>query len=130
VKLSLKAIWESQQSLPKLAGKEFPVKTSYWIGKNVNKLQAELKQINETRVTLIKKYGTEEEKTKQWNVKPEHHEVFMKEFDAFMETEVEVDIKMFKLSDLGEAKFTAQEMACIDFMFEADEPKPECPEKK
>jgi hypothetical protein len=44
-----------------LAQTNMPAKTAYWIARNTKELQKESKLFNETRDTLIKKYGEENE---------------------------------------------------------------------
>jgi hypothetical protein len=115
MKLTLQKVWDSQQAFPKLAGKDLPLKVAYWIGRNVAKLQSELKSLNDSRVSLVKKYGAEDDK-RVWNVKPENYGKFNEEFSALLATECDIDIKQFSFDDLGDMKMSAQELNAIEFM--------------
>jgi hypothetical protein len=115
MKLTLQTIWNSQQSLPKLLGKDLPVRISYYLAQNANKIDKELKIMNEARVVLVKKYGKEDDK-KQWAVLPENSEVFNKEYTELISAEVEIDLHQFNLLDLEDVKLSAQECFAIEFM--------------
>ena len=132
MKLKLEQIWGSQQALPKLLARDLPVRTAYWIGRNTHKIEAELKTLNDSRISLVKKYGKEDEKTKSWNIEPAKREVFEKAFAELLNTEINVDIKTVGISELGDIKLSAGECLAIEFMLKDDDDgkqeKPKLPE--
>lgn len=119
MKVKLQVIWNSQQTLPKLLNRELPAKVAYWIGKNANKIEIELRSIDKVRQDLIKKYGKEDEVTKTWNV-TDGREEFNKDFNELMETETDINIGQFSLKDLGDIKLTGAEVSAIEFMLKEE----------
>lgn len=118
MKINLKQIWNAQQSLSKLITQDLELKSSYWINKQAKKLQKELEAINEQRVKLVKKYG---EKQKDGNYKVKKMEPFMKEFNKFLETEIEIELQTIPFEYLKDAKLSPADFMTLDFLIK--EPK-------
>lgn len=118
-KVKLNKLWNSQKALGALnIIKDLPIKTSYWIGKNTKKISREIELIEEKRRDLVKKYGTENEK-KETAVPQEKMEEFSKEFYDLLDTEIEVDLRLFNIEEFtGKSGLTGQNMLQLDFLFE------------
>lgn len=118
-KVKLNKLWNSQKALGALnIIKDLPIKTSYWIGKNTKKISREIELIEEKRRDLVKKYGTENEK-KETVVPQEKMEEFSKEFYDLLDTEIEVDLRLFNIEEFtGKSGLTGQDMLQLDFLFE------------
>jgi len=125
-KVKLNKLWNSQKALGALnIIKDLPIKTSYWIGKNTKKISREIELIEEKRKDLVKKYGTENEK-KETSVPQEKMEEFTKEFYELLDTEIEVDLRLFNIDEFtGKSGLTGQDMLQLDFLFQDNEPKTE-----
>ena len=80
---------------------KLPVLASYKLAKLANKLNDQLKVIEEVRQGLIRKYGTPDEKGRGISVKQdsEGFEQFAAEFNELMEQEVEVIIEKVRLPE-------------------------------
>ena len=126
MKVKLNKLWNSQKALGALnIVKELAIKTSYWVGKNTKKISREIELIEEKRRDLVKKYGVENEK-KETTVPQEKIEEFSKEFYDLLDTEIDVDLRLFNINEFtGKSGLTGQDMLQIDFLFENDEPKTE-----
>jgi len=124
--VKLNKLWNSQKALGALnIIKDLPIKTSYWIGKNTKKISREIELIEEKRRDLVKKYGTENEK-KETSVPQEKMEEFTKEFYDLLDTEIEVDLRLFNIDEFtGKSGLTGQDMLQLDFLFQDNEPKTE-----
>jgi len=93
-------IFDAREPLQKLANKELPVKVAYDLAKMVNKLNEELKAIDEVRNGLVKKYGeVDKESSGQISIKPEsgNYSKFVEGITELMNQEVEVVIGKVKL---------------------------------
>jgi len=100
LKLSNGDVFLSREPLQKLMGEKFPVKTAYGLAKLSNKLNEQLKVIDEVRNGLIKKYGETDGKG-NLQVKQESPNwiKFVEEFKELMAQEVEIVFEKVKLPE-------------------------------
>lgn len=85
-----------------LTNKVLPVKLSYCIAYNTEVLEKEAKRVDQQKSQLIERYANKDENGKpvieQLNGQPvysfgENQEVFFREYNDFLDTEVELDIR-------------------------------------
>jgi len=103
MKLKLSDLVNAVQSLGIISKKDLPVKTSYALSKNIQKIDTELKAFNETRTKLFEKYG---EKVKEdgkdlTRIPKEKVEIFQKELNTILDQEVEIDLWMIDINEFG-----------------------------
>ncbi|MDC4243481.1 hypothetical protein [Clostridium perfringens] len=124
VKMTNKEILEKVNVLGEVSSRKLPVKASYAIGKNITKVERELKHYNKERQKLIEEYclkeddGTLKITDGNYDIDPARLKDFNKEIDELQEIEVEMDIHKFNIELLNGYEMTASEMMCIDFMLE------------
>ncbi|EDT14117.1 DUF1617 family protein [Clostridium perfringens] len=124
VKMTNKEILEKVNVLGEISSRKLPVKVSYAIGKNITKVERELKHYNKERQKLIEEYclkeddGTLKITDGNYDIDPARLKDFNKEIDELQEIEVEMDIHKFNIELLNGYEMTASEMMCIDFMLE------------
>jgi len=125
-KVKLNKLWNSQKALGALnVIKDLPIKTSYWIGKNTKKVSKEIELIEQKRQELVKKYGVANEKN-ETSVPQENMEKFSKEFYDLLDTEIEIDLRLFNIEEFtGKSGLTGQDMLQLDFLFQDNGPKTE-----
>ena len=126
MKMTLTEILQKQRILSTLANMKLPYKLAYAISKNLGKMEAEVKAIEETRLNIIKEYAVKDE-----NGEPvindnvydlgDNMEAFAEEFQNFLATETEVDIFTVPEAVLGadDPRFdvlTVAQIVAIDFM--------------
>jgi hypothetical protein len=117
MKLKLRQIWASQQAMPKLLNKELAnVKASYWIGRNARVLDVEFDALNQKRIALVRRFGNEDKKTKQWDIPQEKRTEFNLLFEQLLDTEVEVNITLIDLEMIADAKLSPIDLVAIEFM--------------
>ena len=128
MKLTLRQIWianvpnsEGISSLSKLITQDLPVKSSYWINKQVQKLQKEMDEIEIQRKKLIEKYG-EKQKDGTLQVIKKIKEL-TDEFNKFLETETEIDIQTIKFEYLEDAKMSPADFINLDWLIEPPKEK-------
>lgn len=78
---------------------KFGIRISYTFAKNKNLLQPYYDAIVDTRQKILEKYG-EPQDNGDWHVNKEKMEVFMSEWNAFMEIENFVNLEQIKIEDL------------------------------
>lgn len=127
MKITNRRIVNDANFLFNLVQKQFPVKVSYAISKNISKLERELKIYNSERQKIINKYCKKDEEgnlvideNNQYHIEDENIDVCNKELNELLDIEIEVNIHKFKLDDLmhGNYEMSPSEMALIDYMIE------------
>ncbi|EPB8178446.1 hypothetical protein ACRTAO_001107 [Clostridium perfringens] len=124
VKMTNKEILEKVNVLGEISLRKLPVKVSYAIGKNISKVERELKHYNKERQKLIEEYclkeddGTLKITDGNYDIDPERLEYFNKEINELQEIEVEMDIHKFNIELLNGYEMSPGELMCIDFMIE------------
>lgn len=104
------------------SSQKLPIKLSYTIKKNTNKLKAIAEDIEKSRVELIKKYGEATEDGQGFMVKPESEEKANVEFTELMALEEDIDIHMIDINSLSDdIELTNAQMDAIMFMIKDEE---------
>jgi hypothetical protein len=98
MKVKLSDVYVSVPVLTKVLDLELPVNISYKFMKLVNNLNQELKNIEEQRVKLVKKYSSNEEGT---NVSDDKKSEFLNEFTGLLNEEIEINWEKMVLTNLG-----------------------------
>lgn len=121
-KLTNKEIIEKVSMLGEISNRKLPVKVSYAIGKNISKIESELKHYNKEREKIVDKYC---EKDEEGNLKIENGNYVIKENEIenwnkdmkdLQEIVVEIEVHTFNIELLNGYDMSPNEMMCIDFM--------------
>jgi hypothetical protein len=56
--VTIESMYTAQQALRQLEGVKFTARTAYWLGRNTDTIDMEVKMANKKRDDLIKEYGT------------------------------------------------------------------------
>ena len=99
MKLKNGEIFGAAQPLSKLMDEKFPVKVSLGLAKLVNKLNVELKAIEEVRQGLVKRYGKEVNGQLRVDQEGENFQKFISELNELFDQEVEVVFEKVKLPE-------------------------------
>ena len=127
MKLSNETIVNSADALSKLSLMELPVKVSYAIAKNINKIEKELKVYNAERQKLIQKYAVKDTDGKPkidengtMNIQEGLLEDWNKDTKELSAIENEIDIHLIKLDDLFNCScnISASILAAVEYMIE------------
>ena len=78
---------------------KFGIRVSYTFAKNKNLLQPYYDAIIDTRQKILKKYG-EPQDNGDWHVNKEKMDIFMSEWNAFMEIENFISLEKVRIEDL------------------------------
>ncbi|WP_286904271.1 hypothetical protein [Clostridium sp. UBA1652] len=127
MKLSNEIIVNSANALSQLSVMELPVKVSYAIAKNINKIEKELKVYNAERQKLIQKYAVKDTDGKPkidengtMNIQEELLEDWNKDTKELSSIENKIDIHLIKLDDLFNCScnISASILAAVEYMIE------------
>lgn len=111
MKIKLKYIVENTESIANLLKLELPIKTSYKLAKLSNAIQSELREFEQLRNNLIKKYGKQSgDEIKIYPTDKESFEKFSSEITELLETETEVNYTPIDIDELGSIKLSAFDM--------------------
>lgn len=122
MKLTLGQIFSTQFGKNELLSQKFPIKVSYWIGKNMAHIDREFQNIEKTRLELVKKYGSEiknpeTQAVERITVPPEKQNAFQAEFQEFLKEDIDIDIKPINLSSVN-VELSVQCVAAFEWMFD------------
>ena len=119
MKISLKELFEAREGLNKILGISQDAKLSYRIRKIAGKVLFELKQMEETRQDLIKKFGEKKEDGSYQVVKA--LDKFQDEWKSFLETEIEFDVQLIPFECFESVRLSAFDVVLLEKFIE--EPK-------
>lgn len=117
IKFKLKEVVEAGPALGKILNSVTDAKTSYWLGKTLNKLLSEIRDIEKARIKLVEKYG-KKDIDGSTKVTKENTEAFKKEYESFLEDEITIDMPKLKLEYLKDAKLSPVDMMALDKIIE------------
>ncbi len=115
MKVKLGEITMMQQGLMVLVNQSLPIKLSYKLGKILRQVDNEVQEIENSRIELVKKYGTPDDETKTIKVLDKDQEKFMEEYGDLLNVEVELDIIPIHIDELpDDIKITPQQLIYLD----------------
>ena len=121
IKVKIADILNGTETLQKLAQKDFKAKLAWSISRLLKAAEQEIQNFNDTRLSLIKKYGEKDEngelitdekdncKIVESNVKS-----FNDELNELIATEVELNANPIDIALLEDLQFTPADMAALE----------------
>ena len=118
-------ILKSREVLAKLNNaKGIPSVAAYRIGKNVMKLEEELKPYNDARIKVLEEFSNKDEngeaiinkETRQYDIPWDKFQDLLKEIEVLENEEINVDIKKVAIEDIDKAELSPRELMTIEFM--------------
>ena len=95
-----------------------PAKANFFLQKNIQTLAAAAQEIDKSRLEIAKHYGELNEDGTSYNIPKDKIQEASKELEDLFNIEQDLDIKTFKIDDLGNTEFTTAQMNVIMFMIE------------
>lgn len=118
----------STETLQKLSQQDFKAKLAWSIARLLKAAEVEIQSFNDTRMTLIKKYGEKDENGElvtddkgNCKILEEGIEAFGKELNELINTEIEINANKIKMDLLEDIDFTPSDMAVLEPFVEFDE---------
>lgn len=121
MKLTNYQIFEYMQNLFNIIENDnlyIPVKANFLIQKNIKIIAAAGEEIEKSRLQVAQHYGVLDSEKNQYIIPQDKIAEANKEINDLFSIEQDLDIKTFKLDDLGKAEFTPKQMQAIMFMVE------------
>ena len=127
MKITNRRIVNDSIFLASLMHRQFPVKISYAISKNISKLESDLKIYNSEREKIINKYCKKDEEgnlvideSNNYSIEEEYIDICNKELNELLDIEVDIDIHKYKLNDLLQCNLEVSpaDLSLIDYMIE------------
>lgn len=118
--LTIKELLNAKPVFEKLSQKSMPAKTAYRISKILRILNQEFKDFDNTRKSLIQKFGEPKaENPEDWLVKEENIKIFTEEMNSIIDEEIILEgIVKFKLDDFETLDLTPIEIYMIESWIE------------
>lgn len=104
----------------KTATSYIPAKVNFAIQKNIKLMQTAAQEIEEARLKIAQHFGEPSEDGNQYSIPADKQEEAKKELFELFQVEQELDIKTFKIEDLGEVTLTPAQMQALMFMIEEE----------
>jgi len=119
MKFNLNEVQAMTQGLDVILATELPVKPAYWLARFLDKIQSEMKALDNVRIKLVEKYATLDKDNKpvfkkdkdgkelepqQYDLTKKNMEIFQAEFAELGKEEFEIEFTAIKLADLGDIK--------------------------
>ena len=95
-----------------------PAKANFFIQKNIATFAAAAQEIDKSRMGIAKHYGILSEDGTRYDIPDDKIAEANKELNDLFNIEQELDIKTFKIDDLGNGEFTPNQMQLLMIMIE------------
>ena len=128
IQVKIADLLNSTETLQKLSQKDFKAKLAWTIARLLKSAENEIQSFNDTRMNLIKKYGEKDENGElitdengNCKINQEDIDIFSKELNELMDSEVEINANKMKMDLLENIDFTPSDMAVLEPFVEFDE---------
>jgi hypothetical protein len=124
MKVHLRELQELVQGLNSILEEKLPAKIAYWLARNADKLNQEMRAFEKTRINTLEKHATKDKNGKPV-IKNNRYELKdTKDFDAeiskFLDEEIDIDLKTISLEALGDVKLKTIDMIRLQKIIKED----------
>lgn len=128
INVKIEDLLNSVETLQKLAQKDFKAKLAWQIARLLKAAETEIQAFNETRMSLIRKYGEKDEKNElitdekgNCKILPEYITQFTTELTELTKTEIAINASKINIELLEDLDFTPADMSALEPYIELDE---------
>lgn len=128
ITVKIEELLNSVDTLQKLSQKDFKAKLAWQVARLLKSAEAEIQSFNDTRMSLIRKYGEKDENDElitdekgNCKIVPEHITDFSNELNELVKSEVEINANKINIDQLEDLDFTPSEMAMLEPFIMMDE---------
>lgn len=121
ITITINDLINSTETLQKLSQKDFKAKLAWSIARLLKAAEVEIQSFNDTRMSLIKKYGEKDEQGElitddKGNCKIENDkiEAFTNELNELLNSEIEINANKIDFNLLENIDFTPSDMAMLE----------------
>ena len=116
MKLQLGEIRNMKEPMGLLLDKDLPIKVAWSLTKFVKILDKELSDIEEFRISLVKRLGEADEEG-ALQVPDTGMEEFIDKFNELLMSEIDVDFEPVSIESLGDIQVSTKELLALDKIF-------------
>lgn len=128
ITITINDLINSTETLQKLSQKDFKAKLAWSIARLLKAAEIEIQSFNDTRMSLIKKYGEKDEQGElitddKGNCKIENDkiEAFTNELNELLNSEIEINANKIDFNLLENIDFTPSDIAALEPFVNFDE---------
>lgn len=128
IRVKISQLVDSTDILRKLSQKDFKAKLAWSIARLLKAAETEIQSFNDTRMSLINKYGQKDENgqlitDEKGNCQIEHECLtdFSNELNELLNTEIEINANKIDIALLEDLEFTPADMAQLEPYIEMGE---------
>lgn len=125
IEINVSTLVNCTQALNELIKKPLKIRTAYKIARLAREVSKELELFNNTKNSLIQKYGEHDEnnnlitENNNYKIREDKRKEFVEEYQDMMQQTIQLNIEPITLKELEDEKFTPQEISnIIDFIEE------------
>jgi len=137
MKLMLGSLTNIIQGISAIVNEKIPIKTSYWLTRNADKITSEVKFMEKSRQKLLDIHAEKDKDGKiilnedKQSYKIKDAKKFQEEFAKLASTEIDIDLKTFKLDDFGKVDISINDLVRLKpIILDWEEEKPKEKTKK
>lgn len=125
IEINVSTLVNCTQALNELIKKPLKIRTAYKIARLAREVSKELELFNNTKNSLIQKYGEHDEnnnlitENNSYKIREDKRKEFVEEYQDMMQQTIQLNIEPITLKELENEEFTPQEISnIIDFIEE------------
>ena len=125
IEINVSTLINCTQALNELIKKPLKIRTAYKIARLAREVSKELELFNNTKNSLIQKYGEHDEnnnlitENNSYKIREDKRKEFVEEYQDMMQQTIQLNIEPITLKELENEEFTPQEISnIIDFIEE------------
>lgn len=125
MKIKIEDLLNRKEALDKVLAKDLPFKLAYRLNKIATVFMAEMKDLEKTRVDIVKSLGVEQPDGSFNIVDPEKSKEYREKWKDFVQEEIDFNIQKIPLEVLenGEVELSAYDVANLDLFIADEEPQ-------
>ena len=116
MKFALGEIRNMKDPLASLLDKEVPIKTAWKLNRLIKAFDKELGDIEDFRVSLIKKLGVEDE-SGNVQVPEDKMNEFVTEFNELLQQEIDIEFETIDVDTFGDVNLSARDLMVLEKIF-------------
>lgn len=131
MELTVRDIANAWQSAQVLLNRKLKTLPSFWLSRQIRKIQMTYISYEESRADMVRQYGAIDPNGNEWRVKPENEARFAAEHKALLDETVDEDIEPKPVDYLRQDDIEGSLLLNLWFLFtDEDPPEPAAEEEK
>jgi hypothetical protein len=116
MKIKLEQMVMAMEPLQRIFLESLPIRTTFRLKKIVKLIDENLKDYNESRLDLLKKYGVENPETGGYDIPEENRELIEKEHTELLNTEVSLAFEPLSIDLFGNIQISGRDATLLEWI--------------